>query len=256
MGSPALNHGRLIVVGISLIICLVLIVTGKVSKVFGNNASPDGDTSLGSASLPASATQAVAFAANVPQLILSLCYFAVNSECTSLAGAYEWNRMALTHKGLRVTRPLGYQRSTYFLSLPLRFSIPLTIWSTGLGVLLSQSVWFYRADYSVTESTAMDAPKLGVFISGLGFITLCIGFYILVAMVGFVGRRQMEVKIPFAAGCSLVISAACHPPPDEIQQEEHPVRWGVVKESMFDNLPHCSFSSREVTEPVEGLRYR
>jgi hypothetical protein len=165
----------------------------------------------------------------------------------------------MAHKGLRVTSPVGDQRSTYFLALPFKFAIPLTICSAALGLLLSQSIWFYRQDFSVeiaAINVTEDEHTLGVFVSGLSFIALCAVFCTLVAIVGYIGRRKMKVKVPFAAGCSLVISAACHPPPDEVNPGERPVRWGVVRDKVFDDLPHCCFSSREVTEPVVGQEYR
>jgi hypothetical protein len=60
----------------------------------------------------------IAWLVNSPQLVLSLCYLALNNICTFLASAEEWNDFARTRKGLRVSRPTAEQRSTYFCSSP------------------------------------------------------------------------------------------------------------------------------------------
>jgi hypothetical protein len=52
--------------------------------------------------------------------------------------------------------------------------------------------------------------KAACAMSGLSFIVRCATYYILLAGVSLLGRKHLEVKIPFAASCSLVISAACH----------------------------------------------
>lgn len=87
-----------------------------------------------------------AWLANTPQVILSAAYFLVNRICTSLCLAREWNRLAVVRKPLRVTNPRGDQRSTYFLSLPYRWAIPLTVVSGLLHWLLSQSVFLARLE--------------------------------------------------------------------------------------------------------------
>lgn len=47
-------------------------------------------------------------------------------------------------KPLRVSEPVGIQRSSYFISLPLRYGIPLTASSTLLHWLISQSLFLAR----------------------------------------------------------------------------------------------------------------
>jgi hypothetical protein len=172
-----------------------------------------------------------------------------------MAGAHEWNQLGVHRKGLRVTKPMQQQRSTYFLQLPYRISLPLTLFSGGLHWLLSQSLFLVRVDTVDLDGTISQLSS-GIVISGLSFLILYLAFLGLVVTVGLVGRRKLRTRIPFAASCSLVISAACHPPSDDKDAHLRPVKWGVVKERMFDGELHCTLSSMHVKRPKEGTRYR
>jgi hypothetical protein len=80
-----------------------------------------------------------AWIANAPQVLLPFCYVGLNNICTFMAAVEEWNHLASTRKGLRVSRPMAEQRSTYFLQLPYQWALPLIIMSGMLHWLLSQS---------------------------------------------------------------------------------------------------------------------
>ncbi|PVI04091.1 hypothetical protein DM02DRAFT_640148 [Periconia macrospinosa] len=202
-------------------------------------------------------TLRLAWLANSPQVVLSFLYFSINSECTSMAGTYEWNNMASSRKGLRVTKPFREQRSTYFLQLPLRFSLPMTAISGLLHWLLSQSIFLLRIDVIDRQGKVNEKDsKSGCGYSGVSFLVLCAIFYIFMIVVGLIGRKHMNVQIPFAASCSLVISAACHVPPSEQDPQLKKVQWGVVKERLFDGELHCCISSEQVEKPVAGTVYR
>lgn len=64
---------------------------------------------------------------NLPQLILSLLYTALNGMWTTMLVGAEWNSYGVKHKGLRTTYPVGKQRKTYWLSLPLVRRTPLSV---------------------------------------------------------------------------------------------------------------------------------
>jgi hypothetical protein len=53
----------------------------------------------------------------------------------------EWQSFAIKKKAFRVTSPVGLQRSTYFISLPARYTAPLIIVFAVLHWALSQSVF-------------------------------------------------------------------------------------------------------------------
>lgn len=216
------------------------------------------DTTFRVAGSSARETLLNAWIANAGQLVLSFCYLAINSECTAMAGAAEWNNLATSRKGLRVTRPAGQQRDTYFLQLPYRWSLPLTIASGGLHWLLSQSVFLVRIDtYDRNGKLIGDREfsRSACGFSGASWMVLTLSFFILVGTVGIVGRKKIAVKVPFAASCSLVISAACHAPPGEADTHLQRLRWGVVEKRMYDGQLHCSLSSKSVTRPKVGEQY-
>jgi hypothetical protein len=91
----------------------------------------------------------------------------------------------------------------------------------------------------------------------LGFSSFAIFITITVWFLAILGAiinsfRRYGGKIPFARSCSAVISAACHPPPDEPADAAYkPLKWGVVSISS-DGIVHCSFSSLKVREVIDG----
>jgi hypothetical protein len=85
----------------------------------------------------------IVFFANTWQLLLSLYYITANALLTCLVVEDEWQNYALKKKPLRVSSPIGLQRSTYFLSLPLLYTLPLMTTFTILHWTLSQSIFLY-----------------------------------------------------------------------------------------------------------------
>ena len=100
-----------------------------------------------------------------------------------------------------------------------------------------------------------EGSRMGCGISGLSSVVLCASFWVLIVAVGSIGRRVFTARVPYAASCSLVVSAACHPPLDEPDTYLRKVRWGVVEERRFDGERHCCLSSGAVERPVPGARY-
>jgi hypothetical protein len=208
-----------------------------------------------------------AWLANVPQLILSVCYLTFNSLCTAMAGAYEWNHLAVTRKGLRVTKPKGQQRSTYFLQLPFKWAIPLTVTSGLLHWLISESFFFIRLDMQDRDGNPIrqdtldqsgniiqKGSKSACGFSALSLLVLCAVFLALLAVVLLIGTWRFQVRLPFAASCSLVVSAACHPPHEEDKPHLGGVKWGVV-EGRVGGIRHCSLSTKAVKKPKVGVKY-
>ncbi|KAH7076743.1 hypothetical protein BKA63DRAFT_288711 [Paraphoma chrysanthemicola] len=259
--SNALNRDRevgsyfiFIVVGILFALFLTtLTFAGKASTAWGTAS----DTTFRASDPSPEATLVNAWIANAGQLVLSFCYLAINSECTAMAGAAEWNNLATTRKGLRVTRPVGQQRDTYFLQLPYKWSLPLTFASGGLHWLLSQSVFLVRIDTYDRQGNLITGAmsKSACGFSGTSWMVMTICFWLLVGIVGLIGRKKIKIRVPFAASCSLVISAACHPEKGDLEPHMRAVRWGVVEEKMFEGERHCCLSSRGVGRPKEGEKY-
>ena len=174
--------------------------------------------------------------------------------------AKEWSGFAQHRKTLRVTSPKGQQRSTYWLQLPYRYSIPLAATSSILHWLVSQSIFLAR----ITVLDPTGAENLSESISTCGYsnisIIFVIGFGSILPLIAIAyGFRRFPRDMPFAANCSAAISSACHPPEIDMDAASKPLQWGVAGEvveySAGRRLGHCSFTSREVTAPVEGRLY-
>lgn len=77
---------------------------------------------------------------NTPQIILFILSYLVNGIFTRMLVAAEYNNYTIRRKPLRVSWPEDLQRSTYFLTLPYIYSVPLMVISALLHWLLSLSI--------------------------------------------------------------------------------------------------------------------
>jgi hypothetical protein len=82
--------------------------------------------------------------ANFPQLVLSILYLFYNAMLSCFLVQLEFSQMYRKRKPLRVSEPEGIQRSSYFISLPLKYGIPLYISSGIMHWLISQSLFLAR----------------------------------------------------------------------------------------------------------------
>ena len=80
----------------------------------------------------------------MPQLLLSLLYIIVSAMLATFLVQREFDQMNGRRKPLRVSEPIGIQRSSYFISMPLRFGIPLYAMSWLMHWLISQSLFLAR----------------------------------------------------------------------------------------------------------------
>lgn len=174
-----------------------------------------------------------AWLANFPQVLLSLCYVSLNTLCTAMAGAAEWNKLGdpSERKTLRVTAPKGSQRGTYFLQLPYRWALPLISVSWMLHWLLSQSFFLVRIDRFDRDGTILEDDSrsaCGVSLSSL--VTFFALGLVLCVSVRSIGEIGMIPRLPPAGSSSLMISAACHPPASEDEPHQREVSWGLITE--------------------------
>ncbi|KAH7081153.1 hypothetical protein BKA63DRAFT_202647 [Paraphoma chrysanthemicola] len=261
------RHGKVIFTMLLLslvmiVICLPLYGTLNVS-VDGSPQSSNWSwgsassdfLSLGSAKATSNATLYNAWLANIPQLILSFSYLNINTICTAMAGAQEWNRFATSRKHLRVTKPVGRQRSTYFLQLPYKWSIPLVSIGAILHWLLSQTFFLVRIDFFNREGDRTTGSQSACGFSALSLMVFIGVAMLLLSVIGVIGFWKMPMKMPIAGSCSLAISAACHPPATDIDPELLEVRWGVVEARHGAEHGHCSLSSGPVEEPERSKTY-
>ncbi|KAI4660818.1 uncharacterized protein J4E79_005386 [Alternaria viburni] len=198
--------------------------------------------------------------ANTPQLVLSYLYIALNALYTNMFVAAEWASYVKTQKSLRVTSPTGFQRDSYWLNVPFRYAIPMTIMSGLFHWLASQSI--FKVQISITD---MHTRKAASEVSTCGYSPVAI---ILTTVVGFtiaagglvISRFWYPAGIPLASSCSAAISAACHAPLEDVNASLLPVQWGAVThgkagEDGEEPIGHCCFTSFPVEMPIPGRLY-
>jgi hypothetical protein len=199
--------------------------------------------------------------ANVPQAVLSYLYLAFNALYTNMFVAREWATYITERKSLRVTSPLGQQRETYWLNVPFRYAIPVTVVSGLFHWLASQSI--FMVQISVTDHRSREIVEQ---ISTCGYSPVAI---ILTTVVGSVialggvalARLRYPAGMPIASSCSAAISAACHPPKEDVDASLLAVQWGAVShgENPKSNgkaaVGHCTFTSLPVEYPLVGRLY-
>ena len=197
--------------------------------------------------------------ANLPQALLSFLYLTYNALFTCMLMAKEWSAYAHHRRTLRVTCPIGKQRSTYWLQLPYRYGIPLLVTSAALHWLVSQSFFLVRVivtyEPDLRDKWGGDPMTL---ISTCGYSPIAIitviplGVLLLLVVIAN-GFRKYSKSMPLARSCSAAISAACHRPEEDKDAALLPVLWGAVDTD--GPIGHCCFTSFEVSPPVEGSSY-
>ncbi|KAJ5359849.1 hypothetical protein N7517_009040 [Penicillium concentricum] len=237
--------------------------------------------------------------ANTPQLLLSVSYYFYNATLTAMFMANEYENYAIRGmrhnstvetlqiqpaKGLRVSsNRSGAQRSFYFLSLPFRYSVPLMLTYTVLHWLLSQAIFYvqiYMYDADMYHDPSLDVDACAWSPIAL-ILTIIVGSLMIMALLGL-AMRPFRSVIPLAGSCSAAISAACHPPEDDVDAALKPIMWGEIhlnqhspsadyfsplavageahvemnvldmqgKGKVMQDLPRCTFTSMRVERPT------
>jgi hypothetical protein len=116
--------------------------------------------------------------ANLPQFILSILsilYIPHNSMLSCFLVQREFSRLYNIRNPLRVSEPEDIQRSSYFISLQLRYGIPLYLTSGIIHWLISQSLFLaritaYLPDGTVNQNSTFSTcgySPIGIIISKL-----------------------------------------------------------------------------------------
>lgn len=197
--------------------------------------------------------------ANAAQPTFSVLYFAYNGLFTCMTLRTEWSQYAVSLKGLRVSNPpQGSQRSTYFLSLPYRYAVPLLAISATLHWIISQSIFLVGVE--AYDSQYQRKPSKDFITCGYSPVAIMAGIIagclMLLYIIGM-GFRRFKSGMPIASSCSAAISAACHPADDcawEPNAARLPLQSGVIPSEK--GVAHCGFSSRDVEMPEDGHFYQ
>ncbi|KAF2023167.1 hypothetical protein EK21DRAFT_119025 [Setomelanomma holmii] len=234
---------------------------GRQVLPYGFGTSGRGDDDLFSGTGGAGSLLLMMLLANSFQIGLSVLYFATNGFVTALCAQAEWSSYARHRKGLRVSSAKRHaQRSTYFLQLPYRYSVPLLVvfgllhWLVSQSVFLKDTVWF---------SATVDVPSQTSTSLGFSPLAILIGLAALTSLLVFIvvqGLWTMRMEMPLLRSCSAVIAAACQPRREDITTGAHlrEVQWGDMCEPMASDMSdvgHCGFSDGYVGLPVEGRLY-
>lgn len=172
---------------------------------------------------------AMVLLANTPQPVVSVAYFLYNGLLTCMLLAAEYNDYARHRKPLRVSWPKGRQRSTYYLSLPYRYSVPLLIASAVLRWLVSQSIFYVRiVQYDHTGQLDPCCPITSTCGSSPRAIICAMLLSLIICTALALGARRFKSNMPLVGNCSAAISAACHPPAGDKEGAFEPVMWGEI----------------------------
>ena len=196
--------------------------------------------------------------ANAPQLALSFIYVIYNGLLTSMVQSAEYLRFSTHSKTLRVSAPVGGQRSTFWLNIPYRYAIPLMIATSVLHWLISQSIFVARTfvwDYNYTIDKAYS-------ISGTGWSNFALLFALILGCLMvftllFLGRvGHYPTNMPLAGSNSAAISAACHRREDEAGDiVQRPLRYGALPCGDAEGRRRVGFSAEDVEPLVSGEIY-
>lgn len=106
---------------------------------------------------------------------------------------------------------------------------------------------------------SVDAAVSSIYYSPLAIIiALSLSGLLLVVPIALAFRKLCS-GIPMVGSNSALISAACHPPPEEGDASLLPVQWGVIKDkNPLDpdtEIWRCTISSGDVSKPMDGHLY-
>ncbi|RAQ74509.1 hypothetical protein COH21_003727 [Aspergillus flavus] len=115
--------------------------------------------------------------ANSVQLLVTVGYYFYNSVLTSMLASAEYSSYGTDRKPLRVTWPVkgSQQRSTYWLSVPYKYGIPVMILFMVIHWFVSQALYYVLLiPYSLDDQplygekfSSLGASVLPMFIAGL-----------------------------------------------------------------------------------------
>ncbi|KAJ7810106.1 hypothetical protein B0H14DRAFT_3758020 [Mycena olivaceomarginata] len=169
------------------------------------------------------------FMANAPQVAVSFVYLFYNNILTRQLAADEWVQFVRPSgkKALRVSSPAGMQRSSHFLSLPMRYGVPLMANSMVLHSLISQGV------FVVQTSSFGPGPDGGYSALGIILALILAAISVLVLIIHSFARTYKDIPPGFQllGSSSAAIVLMCQRPEGDTDAHLFPVRMGVVSDS-------------------------
>lgn len=202
--------------------------------------------------------------ANSPQLLVSFLYLFYNNILTRQLVADEWVRFLYPgdKKVLRVSSPKGMQRSSYFLSLPLKYSIPLMIVSITIHWLVSQSIFLVQTSAFGPGRRGLRIPYFDDSTRGYSILgsTLAISLALIsiaLLVLNSCCRHYHDIPPGFQrmGFNSRTLEVMCQRPHLDKDAMFFPIRIGVVS-GLEDRQAQLVFSTdTEMQKPVQNQRY-
>jgi hypothetical protein len=240
---------------------------------FDNEISQEADNfskGSGSGSTKASSVISNALVVNSIQLLVSIVYVTYNSLLTRMLAFDEYSHLAEHKRTLRVSAPVGEQRSTFYLQIPYRYSVPLLTSMALLHWLISRGVYLVNVRvYDVSGTEVLDRAR---YSRGMNPLPLLLAFLLGTAMwfaLFILMGKRLGTGMPIIGTCSAAISAACHPLTYDGDATKA-LTYGVLSEELHELRGHdvkpaeaqsgigsgsVSFSSGDVHPLVVGTIY-
>lgn len=150
--------------------------------------------------------------ANVPQVVLSHISVLYNGLITLMLLASEFMDYAKVAKSMRVS-PLrhGDERSTYYLQVPYKYGLPLTLLMAVLHWSISESLFIIHIDSFTMTGKSLKTGAVSTLGYSVPAIFLSIALLLLTTVLPvLLGSRRFPAGIPLVGHCSLAISTACY----------------------------------------------
>ncbi|KAL4733484.1 hypothetical protein BDV11DRAFT_175653 [Aspergillus similis] len=169
--------------------------------------------------LASAPTIASVLVANTPQFAVTVSYYFYNNVLTTMLAASEYDSYGVKRRGLRLSWPKKgtAQRSTYWLSIPYKYSVPLLVIYMALHWTISQSLFYVQVvPYDVNLQISGDGASSYLSYSPIAIlISILLGALMVAGLLLLAFCRRYRSLLPLAGSCSVAISAACHLGVDE-----------------------------------------
>lgn len=195
---------------------------------------------------------------NLPQLLVSFAYLLYNDAITRMLLARETSRFAARRKPLRVSNPEGEQKSTYWLQLPYRYSIPLLVSVATIHWTLSRSIFFQSMTFYGMTGEIDNRSFTGCEFSSLYLIVTIALTGALIQVFLFLSFGRLESGMPLLGSCSMAISAACANCEEGAEAAKKPLMYGVLTTGTEEEqgaMKRVGFSQHEVMPLEKGVKY-
>lgn len=201
---------------------------------------------------------------NSPQIVFTLLYLVYNRAYTKMLAIHEWMKFSVVRRSLRVSQPSGIQRSTYWLHIPYRYSIPLIITSSMMHWVISESFFLVRVAFydengkPLSQNGELESNDNTLTLPGysleaiLTAIIMSGGMLLVLLLFSY---REFPSDMPFIGNNSWAISTVCYRPENDKEAATKEVKWGAISHQEGEKAGHCCLTSFEVEKPIEGELY-